>query len=127
VLTHRPSSPETSGDDSTRPDRRVARYGDKPVGYLDLIVYRNNAWAGRLGFDYEFQGTLPLYFGVLFYGLTDFASSTHLASIDYAVAAERAKTSRGCIPRRTHRVIRVLDAAAHDRFADWTHATHAQV
>lgn len=97
----------------------VARHGGQPVGYMDLIVYRNNAWTGQAGFDYEFQGTLPLYFGVLFYGLMDFATSTHLASIDYSFGTAQAKMSRGCVSRPTLRLIRVLDPADHNRFATW--------
>jgi hypothetical protein len=104
----------------------VARCDEQPVGYLELMVYRNNAWAGQAGFDYEFQGTLPLYFGVLFYGLMDFASSMDLASIDYSFDSAKPKMSRGCISRTTLRLIRVLDPADHNRLADWAASRSSQ-
>jgi predicted N-acyltransferase len=93
----------------------VARHQGQPVGYMDFIVYQNNAWAGQVGFDYEFQGTLPIYFGVLFYGIVDFASSANIASIDYSFESEEAKTSRGCVSRPTVRLIRALDPANQSR------------
>ncbi len=52
----------------------VARVDDLVVGFMELIVYRGNAWGRTAGFDYEAQGTLPVYFGVAFYGLMDFAA-----------------------------------------------------
>jgi hypothetical protein len=104
----------------------VARCGGQPIGYLELTVYRNNAWAGQAGFDREFQESLPLYFGVLFYGLMDFASSHHLASIDYSFSTERAKMSRGCISRPTLRLVRVLDEADQSRPASWAASRNSQ-
>jgi uncharacterized protein len=104
----------------------VARHDEQPVGYMDLIMYRNNAWANQAGFDYEFQGTLPLYFGVLFYGLMDFASANDLVSIDYSFATQHAKMSRGCISRPTLRLVRVLDPAGHNRLVTWVNGLSAR-
>ena len=87
----------------------VARASGRPVGFVELILCRGSAWGNHVGFDYEFQGSLPLYFGVLFYGLMDFASSTQLSRIDYSFGAEDAKTSRGCTSRPTVRAVRVLE------------------
>jgi uncharacterized protein len=104
----------------------VARCGERTVGYLELMVYRNNAWGGQAGFDYEFQGSLPLYFGVLFYGLMDFASSQHLTSIDCTFDTEGAKISRGCMARPTLRLIRILDPVDHNRLANWAASRTSQ-
>jgi len=93
----------------------VARAGGRPVGFVELVLYRGNAWASQAGFDYGFQGALPLYFGVLFYGVMDFASSARLSKIDYSFGTDVAKTSRGCTRRPTVRAVRALDPAEHAR------------
>lgn len=94
----------------------VARVGDRPVGYVELVVYRGNAWAHQAGFDYEFQGSLPLYFGVLFYGPMDFVDSAQLSRIDYSFGTEQSKVSRGCSSRPTVRAFRVLDPSLGAEF-----------
>ena len=86
----------------------VARVGDRPVGFVELVVHSGNAWAHQAGFDYEFQGSLPLYFGVLFYGPMAFVDAAQLSRIDYSFGTEHAKVSRGCISRPTIRAVRVL-------------------
>jgi predicted N-acyltransferase len=62
----------------------VARVGDRVVGFNELILYRGNAWTRHIGFDYEAQGTLPVYFGVFFYGVMDFAAEHGLRVLDYS-------------------------------------------
>ncbi len=93
----------------------VARCGDRPVGFVELVMHRGNAWAHQAGFDYEFQGTLPLYFGTIFYGLMDFASANHITRIDYSFGTEKAKISRGCAPLPTVRAVLALDPAVQAR------------
>jgi len=93
----------------------VATVKERPVGFVEMLVHRGSAWMLQAGFDYEFQGKLPLYFGIMFYGLMDFASSNQFFRIDYTFGTEDAKTSRGCASRPTFRQVRVLDAAVHDR------------
>ena len=93
----------------------VARSGDRPVGFVELVMYRGNAWAHQAGFDYEFQGRLPLYFGTIFYGLMDFASANDIARIDYSFGTETAKTSRGCAARPTVRAVLALDPVVQAR------------
>ncbi len=93
----------------------VARHGDRPVGFVELVSYRGNAWAHQAGFDYEFQGKLPLYFGTIFYGLMDFATANHIERIDYSFGTETAKTSRGCVARPTVRAILALDPTVQAR------------
>jgi hypothetical protein len=104
----------------------VARHDGRPVGYMDFIVYRHHAWTGQAGFDYGFQGTLPLYFGVLFYGLMEFATATRLAGIDYSFGSEQAKRLRGCVSRPTVRLVRAFDAADHRRLAELTASRSSQ-
>jgi hypothetical protein len=86
----------------------VARVGDRVVGFMELIVYRGNAWVNHAGFDYEAQGTLPVYFGVVFYGVMDFAAEHGLRVLDYRFETEDAKRSRGCEARVTVRLLKAV-------------------
>ena len=86
----------------------LARSGDRVVGFMELIVYRGNAWGSQAGFDYEAQGTLPMYFGVLFYGVMDFAAEHGLRILDYTFGTEDAKRSRGCEGRKTVRLLKAV-------------------
>jgi hypothetical protein len=86
----------------------VARVGDRVVGFGELILYRGNAWTRSAGFDYEAQGTLPVYFGVAFYGVMDFAAEHSLRALDYAWGTEGAKRSRGCQARTTVRLFKAV-------------------
>ena len=86
----------------------VARVGDRIVGFMELIVHRGNAWARHAGFDYEASGVLPVYFGVVFYGVMDFAAEHSLQVLDYSFMTEDAKLSRGCEARTTVRVLKAV-------------------
>src|ERR1039458_9170616 len=86
----------------------VARVGDRVVGFNELILYRGNAWTRHIGFDYEAQGTLPVYFGVFFYGVMDFAAEHGLRVLDYSFKTEDAKRSRGCEARATVRLLKAV-------------------
>ena len=86
----------------------VARTGDRVVGFMELIVYRGNAWGRSAGFDYDAQGTLPVYFGVVFYGVMDFAAEHGLRILDYGFRSEDAKRSRGCEARTTFRLLKTF-------------------
>ena len=86
----------------------VARVGDRVVGFAELIVYRGNAWGNHAGFDSEASGTLPVYFGVVFYGVMDFAAEHSLRVLHYSFMTEDAKLSRGCEARTTVRVLKAI-------------------
>jgi predicted N-acyltransferase len=86
----------------------VARVDDRVIGFNELIVYRGNAWTHHVGFDYEAQGTLPVYFGVFFYGVMDFAAEHGLRVLDYTFGTEGAKRSRGCETRTTVRLLKAV-------------------
>jgi len=73
-----------------------------------LIAYRGNVWTHHVGFDYEAQGTLPVYFGVLFYGVMDFAAEHGLRVLDYTFGSDDAKRSRGCETRMTVRSLKAV-------------------
>jgi len=86
----------------------VARVGDCVVGFMELVVYRGNAWGRSAGFDYEAQGTLPVYFGVAFYGVMNFAAEHGLRVLDYGFKTEDAKRLRGCEARATVRLLKAV-------------------
>ena len=75
---------------------------------MGLVVYRGNAWTRHAGFDYEAQGTLSVYLGGAFYGVTDFAAERGLRLLDYAFMAEDAKRSRGCQARTALRLLKAV-------------------
>ena len=86
----------------------VARIGDRVVGFNQFVVYRGNAWTHAAGFDYDAQGTLPVYFGVAFYGVMDFAAEHDLRVLDYTFGTEDAKRSRGCQARTTVKFLKAV-------------------
>lgn len=57
-------------------------------------------YARQAGFDYEAQGRLPLYFGLVYYELLRTAMAEGLTHIHYSTGSDRAKLLRGCVPRR---------------------------
>jgi len=83
----------------------VARIDGRVVGFNELVVYRGNAWTHHVGFDYEAQGNLPVYFGVFFYGVMDFVAEHGLRVVDYTFGTDDAKRSRGCEARQTVRLL----------------------
>ena len=86
----------------------VARTGGRAVGFMELVVHRGNGWARHAGFDYQAQGRLPVYFGVMFYAVMDFAAERGLGVLDYSWGSDGAKRERGCQVRPTVRLFKVL-------------------
>lgn len=91
----------------------VRRFGDRVVvslaraqgavrGFALFFRHGSRLFARDVGFDYEFQGKLPLYFAVLFYEPVRFALRERVGVVDYGVGSVGDKASRGC------RVVREL-------------------
>lgn len=77
--------------------RTVAAEADGRIrGFINVAPWRDDLIVRQAGFDYPFQGRLPLYFGVLFYALVPYAIETGIRRIHYSVESEAAKRSRGC-------------------------------
>jgi hypothetical protein len=77
--------------------RTMAAEADGRVrGFLNFVHWRDDITIRQAGFDYAFQGSLPLYFGVLFYAMVPFAMEVGARHIHYSVESETAKRSRGC-------------------------------
>lgn len=70
--------------------------GLETAGFVALLR-KGDRWSARqVGFDYELQGDLPLYFETLFYAPVDAASAHGIRRIDFGLGSEAAKVSRGC-------------------------------
>jgi CelD/BcsL family acetyltransferase involved in cellulose biosynthesis len=70
---------------------------DSEIAGFVILLRRAGRWSARqVGFDYEMQGHLPLYFETLFYGPIEAAPSLGIQRIDFGLGSEEAKVSRGC-------------------------------
>lgn len=101
----------------------LAESGGTPLGFTALHAWGGSLYAANLfGFDYDRQGSLPVYFGVFFYATIDFAIEGGFGRIDYGPAALTAKLRRGCtlVPQLTY--VKALDPSVHSALA----AAHAQ-
>ncbi|WP_331728455.1 GNAT family N-acetyltransferase [Streptomyces sp. NBC_00158] len=70
------------------------------AGFALTFTHRGEMYARQAGFDYEAQGRLPLYFGLVYYELLRTAMAEGLTHIHYSTGSDRAKLLRGCVPRR---------------------------
>ncbi|GGV01254.1 hypothetical protein GCM10010495_10370 [Kitasatospora herbaricolor] len=87
---------------------------DGTVQGFGLQLRHGDQWyAHRAGFDYDFQGRLPLYYEVLYYHLVQQAPAHGVSVIHYGLGSEEAKRSRGC--RATTQRCYVLRPDAADR------------
>jgi predicted N-acyltransferase len=102
----------------------LAESGGTPLGFTALHAWGDTLYAANLfGFDYDRQGSLPLYFGVFFYATIDFAIDRGFARIDYGPTALTAKLRRGCrlVPQLTY--VKALDRVKHSALV----AAHAHI
>lgn len=74
----------------------VARSDGEIYGFASLARWGNALYARHVGFDYDFQGKLPLYFSVLFYEPVRHSIQAGVARIEYGMESLEAKLSRGC-------------------------------
>lgn len=76
--------------------------------WQDALVLR------AAGFDYEFQGKLPLYYGLIFYHVVNYALARGLRRVFYSIESTQAKRSRGCRIVDEYGLVRGLDDEAAD-------------
>jgi uncharacterized protein len=74
----------------------TAEQGGQIRGYVIALRWRDALILRSAGFDYDFKGALPLYYGVAFYHPIQYAISCGLRTIYYGIEAVGAKASRGC-------------------------------
>ncbi|MEU0850819.1 GNAT family N-acetyltransferase [Streptomyces flaveolus] len=111
----------------------TARSEDGAVRGFSLVVRRGTRLYIRLtGYDYDWQGKLPLYFALCFYEPVEHASRIGATTLDYAVASESTKLSRGCTQERRFGYVKAFDPATHTivarllaRLGDDPEAPHA--
>jgi hypothetical protein len=76
----------------------LAQSGDGIIRGFALIVQWGNSWyVHTAGFDYEFQGKIPLYPEVIFYNIIDAASTAGVRRLRYGLENEEGKAIRGCV------------------------------
>jgi predicted N-acyltransferase len=82
-------------------------------GFVVCIRWRNTLFGRQVGFDYAFQGRLPLYFGLGYYALVEYAAAQGVRHIEYGIGSERAKALRGCALRQQYGYVKALTPAGH--------------
>jgi hypothetical protein len=119
---HRAVARELGGD-----ARIVTAEHDGAVrGFVVLLRFKDLVYCRQVGFDYDFQRRLPLYFGVVFYAAVDHALACGAAGIEYGVGSGEAKASRGCDVRRQYGYVKVLEGADHGAVRRLLDAVEAQ-
>jgi predicted N-acyltransferase len=83
----------------------MARDGDEVRGFVLLMRWQDAWYAWRGGFDYEFQGRLPLYFETAYYRPVESAPAFGVRVIYYGVGSAATKRSRGCEDSLQHSCI----------------------
>jgi uncharacterized protein len=71
--------------------------------WQDALILRS------AGFDYEFKGKLPLYYGLVFYHVVRYALASGVHRVFYSIESTEAKKSRGCRVISQYGMVRGLD------------------
>lgn len=74
----------------------TAEQDDKIRGYVIAVRWRDALILRSAGFDYAFNGKLPIYYGLLFYHVVDYALANGIRQVYYSIESTEAKQSRGC-------------------------------
>ncbi|HEY3734631.1 MAG TPA: GNAT family N-acetyltransferase [Streptosporangiaceae bacterium] len=74
----------------------TAEQGGKIRGYVVTMRWNDVLILRSAGFDYDFKGKLPLYYGLIFYHVVEYALATGVRQVSYSIEAAAAKKSRGC-------------------------------
>lgn len=80
----------------------TARLDGRLCGFGLLLRHADRWFAHRAGFDYAAQGTLPIYFEVMFYHLVEAAPAAGITEIHYGTGSASSKRSRGCLTADQH-------------------------
>ncbi len=74
----------------------TAEEGGKIRGFALGLHWQDALVLRAAGFDYDFKGKLPLYYGLVFYHAVSYALAEGVRRIYYSIEATQAKRSRGC-------------------------------
>jgi uncharacterized protein len=80
-------------------------------GYAVLLRFRDQWYSRQTGFDYAYQGRLPLYFEALYYRPAEEAPGHGVTAIHFGLGSEEAKRSRGCTAETQYAYVLPLDTA----------------
>lgn len=92
----------------------TAEQGGKIRGFAVGLHWQDALVLRKAGFDYEFKGKLPLYYGLIFYHVVNYALARGLRRVFYSIESTDAKRSRGCRIVDEYGLVRGLDDAAND-------------
>jgi len=79
------------------------------IGFALFVRSRDHLFIRHVGFDYQRQGRLPVYFGLVFYEPVEYAVRDSVTRIQYGVESYDAKLSRGCMPLPQFGYLKRLD------------------
>jgi uncharacterized protein len=91
----------------------TARIGGDLAGFSAFVAWKGHLYARVVGFDYDLQRTLPLYFSTSFYQPIRYAGPRGYRVIHYGQMSGGAKLRRGCTGILLYGYLRCLDAADH--------------
>jgi uncharacterized protein len=91
------------------------------AGFVLTFTHHGEMYARQAGFDYEVQGRLPLYFGLVYYELLRIALAEGLSQIHYSTGSDRVKLSRGCTPRRQIAYVKALSPEHAEQLSRLAH------
>ncbi|MFF5675064.1 GNAT family N-acetyltransferase [Streptomyces hygroscopicus] len=72
----------------------------------------------QAGFDYEWKKSIPLYFETVFYTPVQYALDHGIRHLDYSIASEDVKLSRGCELVGRYGYVKLLDNS-HEKEIRW--------
>jgi hypothetical protein len=94
----------------------TARSSDgRARGFATIVAWGGRVFVRQTGFDYDWQGRLPLYFGVCYYEPIEYAMRIGATALDMAIESEVTKLSRGCELDQRFGYLKVLDEASRTR------------
>jgi predicted N-acyltransferase len=84
-------------------------------GFATMVHWGRHLYMRQVGFDYEWQGPLPLYFGVTYYTPIEYAVQAGVRLLHYSIESEAAKVWRGCALEQRYGYLKVLAPGLQDR------------
>ncbi|MFJ3305636.1 GNAT family N-acetyltransferase [Streptomyces sp. NPDC086549] len=84
----------------------TAHLDGKVIGFVLTFTHGGQIYARQAGFDYEAQGRLPVYFGLVYYELLRVALAEGISHIHYSTGSDTVKLSRGCVPTRQYAYVK---------------------